>query len=549
MKVEKEETKKVDATSTKDAKEAVKEPKEVKDADTLTFEDIRENVKYIERGIQSKETRYLIRVMRTLFSTRKRLNDPVLKRVINYYYITSHVQNEKEFLLTFIDTTITNVATPSVALMETDDSVKTEPKDSSQLSTASSTPVPASGSSSNPVASNLAAATTTTTSSTKTKLPSIVLPEVDLYLNLLVLLFAIDRQKHKQALELAEKMMEKIVSQNRRSLDVIAAKCFFYYGRIHELTGKLDQIRFTLHSRLRTAILRNDYEGTAVLINLLLRSYLQFNLYDQALKLVSKSTFPTQASNNEWARYLFYNGRIKAIQLEYSEAHKNLVQAIRKAPQNEAVGFKQIAQKFAIVVELLLGEIPDKATFRNPQLRKALHPYFQLTQAVRAGNLARFNEVLEKFGEKFIKENTWTLIIRLRHNVIKTGVKMMSLSYSKISLDSIAQKLQLDSAVDAEFIVAKAIRDGVIEAHIDHEAGFVQTKDITDIYSTLEPMKAFNQRIKFCLELRNQSVKAMRFPPKKYSEELETAEERRAREEEELEYAKEMADEEDDSFP
>jgi 26S proteasome regulatory subunit N3 len=37
-------------------------------------------------------------------------------------------------------------------------------------------------------------------------------------------------------------------------------------------------------------------------------------------------------------------------------------------------------------------------------------------------------------------------------------------------------------------------------------------------------MKAFNQRIKFCLELRNQSVKAMRFPPKKYSEELETAE-------------------------
>lgn len=31
----------------------------------------------------------------------------------------------------------------------------------------------------------------------------------------------------------------------------------------------------------------------------------------------------------------------------------------------------------------------------------------------------------------------------------------MSLSYSKISLDSIAQKLQLDSAVDAEYIVAK----------------------------------------------------------------------------------------------
>lgn len=544
MKTEKEVDSKKPETSTKDAPvKEVKEPKEVKDADTLTFEDIRENIKLIERGIQSKETRYLIRVMRTLFSTRKRLNDPVLKRLINYYYITANVQADKEFLLSFIDLNVVSTAaasTSSVAPMETDDVVKSEPKNepSSQIST----PAPTLTSSTSNVPATPAAPT-------KTKLPSIVLPEVDLYLNLLVLLFAIDRTKYKQALVLSEKMMEKIVNQNRRSLDVIAAKCFFYYGRINELSGKLDQIRFTLHSRLRTAILRNDYEGTAVLINVLLRSYLQYNLYDQALKLISKSTFPLQASNNEWARYLFYNGRIKAIQLEYSEAHKNLVQAIRKAPQNEAVGFKQISQKFAIVVELLLGEIPDKATFRNPQLRKALQPYFQLTQAVRTGNLARFNEVLEKFGDNFIKENTWTLIIRLRHNVIKTGVKMMSLSYSKISLDAIASKLQLDSAVDAEFIVAKAIRDGVIEAHIDHEAGYVQTRDVSDIYSSLEPMKAFNQRIKFCLELRNQSVKAMRFPPKKYSEELETAEERRAREEEELEYAKEMADEEDDSFP
>lgn len=167
-----------------------------------------------------------------------------------------------------------------------------------------------------------------------------------------------------------------------------------------------------LHSRLRTSVLRNDYEGTAVLINCLLRSYLHYNLFDQAVKLVSKVTFPLHASNNEWARYLFYYGRIKAIQLEYTEAHKNLVQALRKAPQHEAVGFKQTVQKFAIVVELLLGEIPDKAIFRNPQLKKALQPYFQLTQAVRAGNLAQFNEVLEKFGEKFMKENTWTLIIR-----------------------------------------------------------------------------------------------------------------------------------------
>ncbi len=82
----------------------------------------------------------------------------------------------------------------------------------------------------------------------------------------------------------------------------------------------------------------------------------------------------------------------------------------------------------------------------------------------------------------------------------------------------------LDSPEDAEFIVAKAIRDGVIEAWLDHEGKFMQSKESIDIYSTKEPQVAFHQRITFCLQIHNQSVKAMRFPPKAYNKDLETAE-------------------------
>lgn len=90
-------------SSQKDLKET-KEVKETKDADTLTFDDVKENVKSIEKGIQQKENRYLIRVMRTIFSIRKRLNDSILKRVLNNYYTTQNAQVDKEFLLSFIDT-------------------------------------------------------------------------------------------------------------------------------------------------------------------------------------------------------------------------------------------------------------------------------------------------------------------------------------------------------------------------------------------------------------------------------------------------------------
>lgn len=89
---------------------------------------------------------------------------------------------------------------------------------------------------------------------------------------------------------------------------------------------------------------------------------------------------------------------------------------------------------------------------------RSLAPYFQLTQAVRMGNLQRFGEVLENFGPQFRQDHTFTLILRLRHNVIKTAIRSIGLSYSRISPQDIAKKLGLDCAEDADFIVAKAIR-------------------------------------------------------------------------------------------
>ena len=111
----------------------------------------------------------------------------------------------------------------------------------------------------------------------------------------------------------------------------------------------------------------------------MLRNYLHYSLYDQADKLVSKTTFPTSASNPQFARYHYYLGRIKAVQLNYTEAHTNLRQAIRRAPHAKtAPGFYQAVHKLSAVVELLMGDIPDRSLFRHPVLEKALSGYFDI---------------------------------------------------------------------------------------------------------------------------------------------------------------------------
>merc|ERR1711997_710200 len=376
-----------------------------------------------------------------------------------------------------------------------------------------------------------------------------LLPEVDCYLHLLVLLFLIDNDKKDQAVECSDQLMTKLSGFNRRSLDHVAGRCYYYHTLSHEAKGQMAKIRGFLHGKLRTATLNKDFEGQAVLINCLLRNYLQYKLYDQAHKLVLQTAFPESASNSEGARYLYYLGRIKAIQLDYTEALDYLVKSLRKAPSS-AIGFRQTVEKLRVTVELLLGNIPERQLFLQQANKEALAPYFELTKAVRSGELDKFQHIKNKYISQFKEDRTFTLILRLHHNVIKTAIRRISLAYSRISLKDVAKKLSLGANdnpdhIAAEYIIAKAIKDGVIEATLDHENGWMQSKENTDIYITREPQLAFHKRIQFCLDLHNHSIKAMRFPPKSYNQDLESAEDRREREAQDLELAKEMAEDDD----
>lgn len=73
-------------------------------------------------------------------------------------------------------------------------------------------------------------------------------------------------------------------------------------------------------------------------------------------------------------------------------------------------------------------------------------------------------------------------------------------------------------------LIFKAIKDGVIEATINHADGYMQSKTIGDLYATSDPQHQYNSRIVFCLGVYNQAVKAMRFPPKSYNKDIESAE-------------------------
>jgi 26S proteasome regulatory subunit N3 len=350
-----------------------------------------------------------------------------------------------------------------------------------------------------------------------------------------------DSKDYERGAGFSSALVDRIRSLNRRTLDPLAAKAYFYLSLFYE---QLDpkppskqslviDIRGKLLAALRSASLRRDTDTQAAVIVLLLRNYISTADIAQADALISQTEFPASAPNNQVARYQYYLGRIRAIQLVYTEAAEHLTSATRKAPTSAvAVGFYQAAMKFLVVVELLMGDIPDRGVFSQPKLESSLQPYLRLVEAVRGGEMQGFLKVVSEFTSVFRKDGTHTLVLRLRQNVIRTGIRRLSLSYSRISLRDICIRLGLESEESAEYIVAKAIRDGVIEATIDHEKGFMQTKQAGDIYATREPAEAFHERIKACLALHDECVRAMRFPMNQHRLELKNAQEARERERE-----------------
>ena len=266
-------------------------------------------------------------------------------------------------------------------------------------------------------------------------------------------------------------------------------------------------------------------------------------MVEQARKLIDNTTVSETVSNNQRVRYLFYRGRIEAIQLDYSDAFATLTEAIRKAPSNTALGFRVLVQKFAIIVQMLMGEIPERSIFKHPEMKGHLHPYLQLTQvrsyvdflqwgrltrmlqAVNGGDTRNYEEIVQRHSTIFKEDHTYTLVLRLRQNVIRTGLRKICMSYSRIGFNDIATRLHLSSPFDAAFLCAKAIRDGVIEAELDYAEGSLRSQvcwsaipqtihcvlrnsqESMDIYSTMEPHQAFEKRIQFCLNIHSEAVK------------------------------------------
>jgi len=317
-----------------------------------------------------------------------------------------------------------------------------------------------------------------------------------------------DSKKFSDCLDLCLKIIKIGASLPRLHTE----KAYFLYALSHEKMGTLSQQRAFLQQQLSLVSKRMHTESMAVIINALLRSFLKDKLYTSADKFVAKITFPEDAHSNQWARYHFYIGQIRAYQAEYGQAVSHLTEASRKCPQESSHDFQLIALKNLLIVTLLSGEMPEKSLFSKQYIFKALKPYFGLVESVSHGKMSKFNETVQQYEKLFMRDGLLSLISRLPFNVRKMCLKLIAKSYSQIELKDVAARLELEDPSDVEYVIQNAITNGVIDADITND-GIMQSKSEINIYETTIPQQNFSERLDFCLKLYEKSLQALKHLP------------------------------------
>lgn len=102
-----------------------------------------------------------------------------------------------------------------------------------------------------------------------------------------------------------------------------------------------------------------------------------------------------------------------------------------------------------------MGDVPDVTKYLGNLTE--MKPYLSLIKAVSQGNLDSFNTVITENKKIFLADKNYNMIQKLRYVVIKVGLRKINLSYNRISLTDMSQKLHLESDVETEYIVGKVV--------------------------------------------------------------------------------------------
>ncbi|XP_010420055.1 PREDICTED: COP9 signalosome complex subunit 3 [Camelina sativa] len=232
---------------------------------------------------------------------------------------------------------------------------------------------------------------------------------------------------------------------------------------------------------------------------------LQTKLYKTGSSIISDDILEVDLPK-DFFLYCYYGGMI-CIGLKRFQKAIELLYNVVTAPMNPASAIAVEAYKKYILVSLIhnghcANSLPKCAsTIAQRTFKNYSGPYIDLVSCYNDGKIGQLEALVVAKSADFEKDKNLGLVKQAVSSLYKRNILRLTQKYLTLSLQDIANMVQLANAKEAEMHVLQMIQDGQIHALINQKDGMVRFLEDPEQYKTSEMIETMDSVIQRTVRL------------------------------------------------
>ncbi|XP_047310863.1 COP9 signalosome complex subunit 3 [Impatiens glandulifera] len=206
--------------------------------------------------------------------------------------------------------------------------------------------------------------------------------------------------------------------------------------------------------------------------------------------------------------YCYYGGMICIGQKNFPKALE-LLHNVVTAPMSSINAIAVEAYKKYILVSLIhLGQFSTNfpkytSSVAQRSLKNFSQPYIDLANCYNSEKVSELETFVLANMEKYEIDHNHGLVKQVVSSMYKRNIQRLTQTYLTLSLQDIANTVQLESPKEAEMHVLKMIQDGEIYASINQKDGMVRFLEDPEQYKTCGMIEHIDSSIQRIMTLSN----------------------------------------------
>ena len=204
-------------------------------------------------------------------------------------------------------------------------------------------------------------------------------------------------------------------------------------------------------------------------------------------------------------KYYYYGGMIYASLKRFERALYFFEIAITTPSLAISSIVLESYKKYILISLILHGKIKSLPKYTSQivtrHIKQMTTGYMDLAAAYSTFSIYKISLVASEHSEQYLNDTNMGLVKQVIASLYKKNIQRLTKTFLTLSLEDMANRIQLTNKEQAEQYILSMIEDGEIFAQINQKDGMVVFQDNPEKFNTPSTLKKLEEDMKNCIEL------------------------------------------------